>query len=186
MHDHFVLAITGPAGAGKSTAAEKIAKQLDKCVNIDADHVKHMIVGGFYYDRASTESEKEWGFSEWALVGESIGLLAQNFQKHGFDVIINGYIDEPCRENIEKFVTITHKVLLLPHADTAVTRDAGRAEDVQQGEASVKRHHRHFSATASFKDFVRLDSTHLSVDETVSKILDTLKGKYETLQHTDA
>ena len=74
----FILAITGPSGAGKSTVGEKLAKQLDKCVNIDADHIKHMVVSGFYYDRANPEDEKEWGFNEWALVGESIGLLAQN------------------------------------------------------------------------------------------------------------
>jgi adenylate kinase family enzyme len=45
---HFVLAITGPAGAGKSTVGEKIAKSFRRCVNIDADHIKHMIVSGFH------------------------------------------------------------------------------------------------------------------------------------------
>mgnify|MGYP003591616781 FL=1 len=45
--DTFVLAITGPTGSGKSTVSEKLAKQIDRCVNIDADHIKHMIVSGF-------------------------------------------------------------------------------------------------------------------------------------------
>ena len=47
---NFVLALTGPAGSGKSTIAEKLAKQIDRCVNIDADHIKHMIVSGFFKD----------------------------------------------------------------------------------------------------------------------------------------
>ena len=43
----FILAITGPAGSGKSTTASRLAKDINQCVNIDADVVKHMIVNGF-------------------------------------------------------------------------------------------------------------------------------------------
>ena len=170
MTHPFVLALTGPAGAGKSTVGERLAKQFDKCVNIDADSVKHMVVSGFYFDKADPDKDTKWGFSEWALVGESIGLLAQNFIKHGFDVIINGYIDPPAWENIEKLVNITHKVLLLPHVDTVIARDAGRLADVQQGEASVRRHHQHFSTSPSFKDFVTIDTTKHTIDETIEEV----------------
>lgn len=31
----FVIAITGPAGVGKSTVAEGVARSFDKCVNIE-------------------------------------------------------------------------------------------------------------------------------------------------------
>jgi adenylate kinase family enzyme len=167
---NFILTITGPSGSGKSTIGEKLAKQLDKCVNIDADHIKHMIVSGFYYDRANPQDEKEWGFNEWELVGESIGLLAQNFQKHGYDVIINGYIDAPAWEAISKLITITHKVLLLPSVDTAKERDLSRRADVQQGEAAVERHHVHFSTDNFFRDFITIDTTNHSVEETVKEV----------------
>jgi 2-phosphoglycerate kinase len=172
----FVLALTGPAGAGKSTIGEKLAKQLDSCVNIDADHIKHMVVSGFYYKREKPEDEKEWGFNEWALVGESIGLLARNFLDHGYDVIINGYIDAPGWENIEKSVTITHKILLLPQVDTVIARDAGRPDDTRQGEAAVQRHHRHFSSNEFFKNFGVIDTSHQSIDETVSALRKLLES----------
>lgn len=120
----FVLAITGPTGSGKSTVAEKIAKKLDNCVNIDADHIKHMLVSGFYKDDTNPGG---WSFNQWGLVGDSIGLLAANFQIEGYKVIINGYIDEPAWTNIQKQVTITHKVLLLPDVSTVTQRDAGRS-----------------------------------------------------------
>lgn len=167
--DTFVLAITGPTGSGKSTVAEKLAKQVDRCVNIDADHIKHMIVSGFYKDEKNPGG---WSFNQWGLVGDSIGLLAANFLKEGYEVIINGYIDEPAWTNIQKQITLTHKVLLLPHLDTVTQRDAGRNEDVRMGKEAVNEHHTHFSSDSFFNDFIKLDTTNHSEDETVSRILE--------------
>jgi len=165
----FVLAITGPAGSGKSTVADKLAKQIDHCVNIDADHIKHMIVSAFYKDDSNPGG---WGFSQWGLVGDSIGLLAANFVKEGYKVIINGYMDEPAWTNQQKPVTITHKVLLLPKLETVTQRDAGRKEDVRMGDKAVAEHHSQFSDDNFFPDFIRLDTTGHSLDETVAKIME--------------
>ena len=167
----LVLAITGPSGSGKSTVAEKLAKQIEQCVNIDADHIKHMIVSGFYKD----DSPGGWGFNQWGLVGDGIGLLAANFLKEGYKVIINGYIDEPAWTNIQKHVTFTHKVLLLPHLDAVTKRDEGRNVDVRMGKEAVKEHHKHFSSDGYFDDFIKLDTTEHSTDETVSRILEIVK-----------
>lgn len=72
----FVLAVTGPTGSGKSTVGERIAKSFERCVNIDADHIKHMIVSGFYeYNSMS----RGGGSTQRGLVDDSIGLLAANF-----------------------------------------------------------------------------------------------------------
>jgi predicted kinase len=163
----FVLVVTGPTGSGKSTVAEKTAKQINRCVNIDADHIKHMIVSGFYKD----DSAGGWGFNQWGLVGDSIGLLAANFLKEGYSVIINGYIDEPAWTNLQKHVAPTHKVLLLPHPDIVISRDAGRNEDVRMGNDAAKEHHYHFSNDSFFQDFIKLDSTNHTEDETVNEIL---------------
>jgi len=165
----FVLVITGPAGSGKSAVAKKLASSLDKCANIDADHIKHMIYSGFSY-KLLPDGTKKWAYSEWALVGESIGLLAKNFQEHSFDVIINGYIDPPGWENIEKQIAITHKVLLLPDVATTIHRDSLRLEDYPMGKNIVKMHHDHFSKETFYKDFTKVDTTNLSVEETASKI----------------
>lgn len=165
--NQFVLAITGPSGAGKTSTGEKLAKRLDRCVNIDADHIKHMIVSGFYKD----DSPGGWGFNQWELVGDSIGLLAANFQKEGYSVVINGYIDEPAWVGIEEHLTITHKVLLLPQLDTVVNRDSGRHDDVVMGKVAVAQHHDIFSTADFYRNFKELDTTNHSVDETVDSVL---------------
>ncbi|MEX2006833.1 MAG: AAA family ATPase [Candidatus Saccharimonadales bacterium] len=174
----FVLAITGASGSGKSTVAEKLAKQIDHCVNIDADHIKHMVVSGFYKDEKNPAG---WGFNQWGLVGDSIGLLADNFLKEGYKVIINGYLDKPAWTNLQKHLAITHRVLLLPKLETVTQRDAGRREDARMGGEAVGEHHSHFSNDNFFQDFIKLDTTDHTLDETVSKILEIVtkpnKGK---------
>jgi hypothetical protein len=164
----FVLAITGPTGSGKTTVATELAKQINNCVNIDADTVKHMIVTGFIYGDSAE------GIPQWELLGANIGMLAKNFQDAGYGVIINGYINEPAWNNIQRCVTLDRKVLLLPHVDTITRRDAGREADIQMGEETVKEHHGYFSGAAFYQDFVKIDSTSHSLNETVQAIKDVI------------
>ena len=169
----FVLAITGPAGSGKSTVAERIAKSFQKCVNIDVDHIKHMIVSGFY---KNDKNPAGWGFNQWGLVGDSIGMLAANFLKEGYSVVINGYLDEPAWTEIEQHISISHKILLLPRLDTVVARDAERKEEYILGKESVAEHHDKFSNDRLFSAFTKLDTSNHSVDETVEEIKKVLSS----------
>ena len=163
----FVLVITGPAGSGKTTSARQVAKLVDKCVNIDVDHVKHFIVSGFIYDHSSSE-----GIKQWELLGDNIGLLAHNFIDAGYNVIINGFLDEISWTSLQKHVDFTNKVLLLPALDTVLQRDAGHDAEVAMGDEAVKEHHDYFSTNTFYDDFVKLDTTSHTVDETVQKIIE--------------
>lgn len=163
------MAITGPAGSGKSTVGEALAKKFGKCVNIDADHIIHMIVSGFYKDSSNPGG---WSYSEWELVGESIGLLANNFQGKGFNVVINGYIGEPGWSVLERQVSFRHKFLLLPELNTLKIRDEQRPGDQQMGQKVVAVHYNHFLNSDIYKDFIKIDSTNHSVEETVTTICD--------------
>ena len=163
--EKFILAITGPTGAGKSTVSDKLAKLIRQCVNIDADHVKHFIVNGFAYDKTPE------GTKQWELLGENAGLLARNFLEAEYNVIINGYINEPAWNRIQKHVTLTHKIVLLPRVATVIKRDSSRNEELKMGNAAVSEHHTYFSSSSFYNDFERIDSTNLTVEETVNKLL---------------
>lgn len=164
MSESLIIAITGPAGSGKSTVATKLAKEIENSVNIDVDLVKHFIVNGHIY------GETEAGIPQWSLLGENIGLLAKNFSAAGYQVIINGYINEPAWETLTKHVTLTYKLLLLPVLETCQSRDKERKADFVLGDKAIAEHHEYFSTARYFADFIRVDSTSDSAEETVQKI----------------
>lgn len=165
----FVLALTGPSGSGKTTLATKLANELSKCVNIDADHIKHMVPSGFHVETRA-DGVEDWKYDEWILVGDNIGLLATNFVSKGFNVIINGYIDELGWCAIEKHIAITHKVLLLPGLEVNQYRDKQRPGDEPMGEFDVKRHHDYFSNNSFWDSFIKLDSSEHTIEETAEEI----------------
>jgi hypothetical protein len=170
----LVLAITGAAGSGKSTVAAGIAGLLPRCAHIDVDAVKHMIVSGFFVDPANPEDPEGWGFSEWRLVGESVGLLAGHLRSKGFDVIVSGYLDEEGWDGVEDRLRIDHRILLLPDLATTIERDATREGEAVMGREIVERHYRLFAEGKFFRDFRRLDTSDSTVEETVSEILGIL------------
>lgn len=111
------------------------------------------------------------GFCEWELVGDSIGLLARNFLDRNFDVIINGYIDEPAWTALQRHVNLDYKVLLLPNIDTVIARDSGRVADVRMGAETVNEHYSHFSTDEFFDNFIKIDNTYQDVEQTISEII---------------
>lgn len=164
----FVIAITGPAGSGKTTVAAKLANQLEQCVNIEVDQVKHMVVNGFVYDQSPE------GIRQWELLGENLGVLTRNFHESGYRVIINGYLNEPAWKNIFKHIQLTDKFLLIPDLATLKKRDKQRPEEWILGEETVGIHHDYFSNTEFYGDFIRLDTTQQTAEQTVEVIKHSL------------
>ncbi|HMT19150.1 MAG TPA: AAA family ATPase, partial [Candidatus Saccharibacteria bacterium] len=127
-----VITITGPTGSGKSTVSYALAKKLGHCVCIEVDHIKHMIISGFY------KQDGNWQYSEWRLVGETLGIVANNFLNRDFDVVIAGYLQSEAWEELEKQVIISHKILLNPSKEVIKIRDSGRDPKYYMGEKAIQ------------------------------------------------
>lgn len=150
--------ITGPAGVGKSTISQRLAKLKDRSVLLEGDDIYHQVVGG--YVQAWKEGNHLNTF--WKVCLSSI----EAYFEDGYDVVFN-YIANT--ENVEmirnKFKDYTIKfVVLLVDEKVLLLRDKERPEDCQMRERCIV-------LLNSFKnrDYDAqniLDSTNLSVDET--------------------
>jgi ABC-type cobalamin/Fe3+-siderophores transport system ATPase subunit len=167
--NQFVLAITGPAGAGKSTVATILSKRYKKCAKIIVDDIKHMTKGEFTFE-LDADGTKQWTYHAWKLVGDNIGLLAENFLRQGYSVLIEGYIDVEGWQAVENRIKLTHKVVLVPDLETTIARDKLRPEEFVMGEKSLEESIRYFSDNEYFKDFARVDSTGHSAEQTADEI----------------
>lgn len=121
------------------------------------------------------DGEEDWPYSAWGLLGENIALLAENYMKHGHDVIINGWQEVEAWQEIEKRITIDHKVLLLPDIEINKKRDEGRTKEVKMGEKAVLRGHDYFKTTDHYQDFIVIDSSSKNVGQTVDRIIGLIK-----------
>lgn len=172
-----IVVITGPAGSGKSTVSAALAKRLEKCVHIEADHVKHFVVDGFH-PVTSADGNVRWEFAEWQLVGDSIGLLMRKFLDSGRSVIVDGYLDVSAWQAIAAHADCTHKFLLLPHLDVILKRDGQRREDLRMGTMAVAEHHQDFSTNPFYADFVTVDSSEQDSEQTLGAILKIMRGEF--------
>lgn len=60
-----------------------------------------MILSGFYKE-SNEKGYTELLYSEWKLVGETIGIICNNFIRRVFNVVIGGYLDTKAWEELEK------------------------------------------------------------------------------------
>lgn len=164
-----VIAITGPTGSGKSTVSLALAKKMDKCVVIEIDHVKHMIISGFHRQKGQNGGIV-WEYTEWELVGETVGILSKNFLKHGYRVVIGGYMHTEGWQALEDVQKVDHKFMLSPSKETIKIRDTERDEKYFMGSEAIREHIGYLSGNG-FEDFAVIDSTDQTADETVDDIL---------------
>ncbi len=126
-----IYIISGPAGVGKSTTSNKLAKQFHHSAYIKGDLIHHMVVGGYVPPWESEES--------LTLTWENIAELSINFVQARKHVIID-YVAFP--EEVETFsrklcshvkdVEIKYVVLWVDRAEL-IRRDALREKEHQMG-----------------------------------------------------
>ena len=155
--------ITGPAGVGKSTISQSLAQRSNKSALIEGDLLYAQVIGGY------VSAWKEGNHLDvfWEICLNTI----ETYLSYGYDVVFN-YIVTPnvitkMQDCFKKYKT--KLVVLLTDEETILTRDSQRPEDCQMKERCI-------ILLNSFKNKNYnpqniLDTTNLSIDETVDIIL---------------
>lgn len=161
--------ITGPAGVGKSTISQILARKSKKSVLIEGDDIYHQVVSG--YKSAWEEGNHLEVF--WKICENMI----DTYLSYGYDVIFNYIFNvENFQMFNEKFEKYSKKfVILVTDEETIIKRDLERPLDCQMGERSL-------ILLKSFKSkpFDRkyyIDTSNLSIEETVNEI--EINDKYK-------
>ena len=155
--------ITGPAGVGKSTISNEIAKRSGKSALIEGDEIYHLVCGGY-------ESPWKEG-NHLKIFWENCIDIITNFLNNGYDVVFNYIINKEKIEELKQtFKNIETKfIVLMVDKETIIKRDQMRPEDCQMKERALILLEN--TKKQKFEKDNILETSKLSVEETVETIL---------------
>ena len=113
------LLLTGPQGAGKTTAAELVAHRWERGVHVDGDVFRRFVVSG----RAEmTEEATDEALRQLRLRYALASHAAREYERAGFDVVVSDVIAGPLLTEIAR--QYDRVVVLFPREDAIRARHA--------------------------------------------------------------
>ena len=155
--------ITGPAGVGKSTVSELIAKKLDRSILIEGDNIYHLVIGGYVSPWKENNHMK--------LFWKNICNLIKNGLDENYNVIFNYIITKKeyaFLKNEFKNTDIVFKILLADEEEL-LKRDKNRSEENQMNDRCIVLLNQ-FTKENYYKKYV-IDTTDMSIDNVVKEVL---------------
>ncbi len=126
-----ILILTGPPGAGKTTAAAALAASHERAAHVESDRFFHFIVSGYVEPWLSESQEQN------ELVMDLVAHVALGYARAGYFTIVDGIVSprwffEPMRDALRRGGAEVAYAILRPPLETCRARTAERADVVAQ------------------------------------------------------
>lgn len=172
MEQPRIILITGIMAAGKSTVAQRLAEQLPRSVHLRGDLFRRMIVNG--EAEMALELSPEANAQLWLRYRIAIAA-AKQYRGAGFsvvyqDIIVGSDLVEVIGELAGEPLSV---IVLCPSAETVAAREGERSKTGYSSTFTVTDFDRYLREQTPRIGFW-LDSSGLSVDETVAMIFANL------------
>lgn len=158
--------IAGISGSGKSTIGKAFAKQFRKSFYIEVDSLRNYVVSGY-------SSPQEWNeetTKQVELATVNAISLALNADKYGFEVVIDDAVFKEQEKLYLSNLPNALKFWICPDLSTILKRNSERQKNIP--EKLVQALYSHLDYRKTSKDWIQLDTTELSISESVQRILD--------------
>ncbi|MBD0311763.1 MAG: AAA family ATPase [Microcoleus sp. T3-bin5] len=170
-----IILITGNMAAGKSSVAQSLAERLPKSVHLRGDIFRRMIVNGQAQMALNLSAE---AYQQLQLRYHLAAMAARHYLQAGFTVVYQDIIiGSALAEVLATFDDVPlSAIVLCPKAEVVAARDAARSKTGYANETMVYAFDR-ILRTETPRFGYWLDSSHLTVEETVDRILANLQGE---------
>ncbi len=174
LNHPYVLILTGPAGAGKSTIAEAWANTRDHpCAHVELDRVRSFVRSGFVnpVDGWNDETQRQLD-----LARGSVAMLARRYVEADFSCVIDDAVfPEWAPSGFDRWLReldglTPHLIVLLPSLDRCIERNADREGEDVLPEQMVRRIYGDMSPWLRQADVLVIDNGELSVEDAVRAI----------------
>ena len=163
-----VLILTGPHGAGKSSAAEALAERYDRVAHIPVDALRHFITPTGYVAPGKPGFERQH-----ALAIRNACALARNFLQERIAVIIDDVV--VTRADLDDYLTElrqagapVHCIRLMPGLEVCQARNRERSAE-RQPATRVETVWRQFEAAGELPGST-IDNSELSTHATADRM----------------
>lgn len=165
-----ILILTGPPGAGKTTAAQRLAETCDSpTVHLHSDDFWHFIKKGAippYLPESQKQNE---------VVISVLAQAAFGYAAGGFFVVVDGIVGPWFLNAFRETALPLHYIVLRPNLDDAITRCRLRGGDTLTDPGPIAALHQQFSDLDDLEKHV-IDTAGQTPGQTVCAVQAALKS----------
>jgi adenylylsulfate kinase-like enzyme len=169
-----IFLLTGTPGSGKSSVARALLQRFEFGLHLPVDDLREFVVSGISHPVPDWTEETG---RQFRLARESAAFTAKLYANNGFAVVIDDVISSDDVSSIFEAVFAEfdfRKIFLQPKLEVALERSRTRTNknfDPSFLEETIRNIHTWMSAQELPKDWLKLDSSELSLEQTVDAIL---------------